>query len=424
MAQRQTGVAVVLQRAAFRVPSLPIMSDSDEPEASHHGRQNKGSTPHQPDWLNPVAGSASSGSVSLSSAWTWMSPAASKSHIPHTPAHRTQLAGPAVAMATAKAIARAAEAAAVATKRAAEMSAAAAAEMSGGDLPVNKKPKESHTGGAGSGKGRKDAAGSGDSVPRSKLESGDGVAGDHGRGGSGDSSRGRGANRGRGGERRGGRGGRRGRGGRSSVQRSDRERSGSPAAGGESEPFSPPSLETSYFADDEPDIFGGSLVCHHGSDESGEEEDKDDREEESPASAASAPAAAKASSAASAPAAPKATSPAAAKASPAPAPSAPAETVLPVHRPKSKALGRGTKLTFAGRYPPADGPKRARFLGERQWWLDWRQSISEGGYWVCDCQENFYKFLRSKIALDAEDYDERIETVFGAWKKNTMSDSL
>ena len=81
-------------------------------------------------------------------------------------------------------------------------------------------------------------------------------------------------------------------------------------------------------------------------------------------------------------------------------------------------------MTFAGRYPPADGPKRARFLAERQWWLDWRHGISEGGYWVCDCQENFYKFLRSKIALDAEDYDERIETIFGAWKRNTMSDNF
>ena len=79
-------------------------------------------------------------------------------------------------------------------------------------------------------------------------------------------------------------------------------------------------------------------------------------------------------------------------------------------------------MTFAGRYPPADPVKRGRFLAEREWWLDWRQKIED--YWVCDCQENFYKFVRERLELDASDYEERFGDVVEAWKKNTMSDCL
>jgi hypothetical protein len=81
-------------------------------------------------------------------------------------------------------------------------------------------------------------------------------------------------------------------------------------------------------------------------------------------------------------------------------------------------------LTFAGRYPPADPVKRERFLAEREWWINWRQSIQEGGYWVCDCQENFYQFMRQKIALDANDYDQRIGDIIQRWKNAASSSSV
>ena len=83
-------------------------------------------------------------------------------------------------------------------------------------------------------------------------------------------------------------------------------------------------------------------------------------------------------------------------------------------------MGRGARLTFAGRYPPADPVKRSRFLAERDWWLKWRKSVT--AYWACDCQENFYKHLRQMIALDADDYDDRIEDLLKGWERTTMSE--
>ena len=79
-------------------------------------------------------------------------------------------------------------------------------------------------------------------------------------------------------------------------------------------------------------------------------------------------------------------------------------------------------MTFAGRYPPADPVKRGRFLAEREWWLEWRQKIPEGKYWVGDYQENFYKFLRDNIPLDADDYDQRIGNIITGWENTTGSE--
>jgi hypothetical protein len=81
-------------------------------------------------------------------------------------------------------------------------------------------------------------------------------------------------------------------------------------------------------------------------------------------------------------------------------------------------------LTFAGRYPPETPVKRERFLAEREWWINWRQGIQEGGYRVCDCQANFYQFMRQKIALDANDYDQRIGDIIQRWKNAALSSSV
>ena len=54
------------------------------------------------------------------------------------------------------------------------------------------------------------------------------------------------------------------------------------------------------------------------------------------------------------------------------------------------------------------------------WWLCWRTSIED--YMVCDCQENFYKHLRERIALDADDYDDRIGDLLREWELSTFSE--
>ena len=59
-------------------------------------------------------------------------------------------------------------------------------------------------------------------------------------------------------------------------------------------------------------------------------------------------------------------------------------------------------------------------MAEREAWLNWRNGIRS--YWVCDCQENFYKFLRERIALDADDYDARIAGIIQIWKCSTVSE--
>ena len=79
-------------------------------------------------------------------------------------------------------------------------------------------------------------------------------------------------------------------------------------------------------------------------------------------------------------------------------------------------------MTFAGRYPPADPVKRGRFLAEREWWLNWRQKIPNEDYMACDCQENFYKFVRERIALDASDYHARITNIVEGWKGTAASE--
>jgi hypothetical protein len=56
--------------------------------------------------------------------------------------------------------------------------------------------------------------------------------------------------------------------------------------------------------------------------------------------------------------------------------------------------------------------------------INWRQDIQEGGYWVCDCQENFYQFTRQNIALDANDYDQRIGDLIHRWKNAALSSSV
>ena len=73
-------------------------------------------------------------------------------------------------------------------------------------------------------------------------------------------------------------------------------------------------------------------------------------------------------------------------------------------------------MTFAGRYPPTDPVKHEHFLAERKWWLDWRQTIPNTIYTPRDGQETFYKFVRFRLELDADDYDQRIGDIIQAWQ--------
>ena len=87
--------------------------------------------------------------------------------------------------------------------------------------------------------------------------------------------------------------------------------------------------------------------------------------------------------------------------------------------PAPKAVFRGSALTFAGRYPPRDGIKRARFLAERDWWHDWRKTVWD--YHPSDNQDDFYGYLRARIQLDAPEYDTEIGYYMRLWSEAAVS---
>ena len=81
----------------------------------------------------------------------------------------------------------------------------------------------------------------------------------------------------------------------------------------------------------------------------------------------------------------------------------------------------GSALTCAGRYPPKDPIRRARFLVERQMWHDWRKDLNV--YTSEDNQESYWAFLRAHIALDSENYDEKIDHCIALWQGNSTRES-
>lgn len=88
--------------------------------------------------------------------------------------------------------------------------------------------------------------------------------------------------------------------------------------------------------------------------------------------------------------------------------------------PKAEAAAkaaRGSALTFAGRYPPKDPVRRARFLRERQAWHDWRDNLRV--YSAVDSQASFWNFMREKVDLGADNYDDTVEDYIRLWQRNS-----
>ena len=81
----------------------------------------------------------------------------------------------------------------------------------------------------------------------------------------------------------------------------------------------------------------------------------------------------------------------------------------------------GSALNFAGRYPPKDPIRRARFLVERQMWHDWRKGLNV--YASEDNQESYWAFMRAHIALDSENYDEKIDHCITLRQGNSTRES-
>ena len=76
-------------------------------------------------------------------------------------------------------------------------------------------------------------------------------------------------------------------------------------------------------------------------------------------------------------------------------------------------------MTFAGRYPPTNPTKHARFLAERKRWHDWRNGLNL--YVAADSQQNFYTYLREHVDLGADNYDDQIGHYITLWLRNSQS---